>query len=423
MKIKIKIPFTNKYIHINNSNLANPQEWLLKMLGGGKKSASGIEVNAKESLRVSVVFACVKIIAETVAYLNCNIYKRTLKGKFKDSNHNLYNILHNLPNKETIAFDFWVMYIVNLLLTGDAFAYIKRDGNGKIKELWNIPSKNVRIYRNEVTDELFYEIKEIAKQGEKDPIYYPENMMHTRGMRYDNKDESLDPIRLARNALGLGLALEEYASKYFANGAQTGGMVEYPIAMSDIAFKRFKDDFHKNYQGVINSNKVMFLEDGAKYTKITNNPDESQAIESRQFQVIEICRFFNVPPHKVFDLTRATFSNIEEQNIDFVTSCISPMCLRLEQGIFKDLLSKTERVSYFAKFNTNALLRGNTEARRNFYNTMIQNGVMSPNDVRELEDMNSYDGGNIYMVNGNMIPVSQVGTQYDKGADDNNDKD
>lgn len=414
MKIKIKIPFIKKYIHINNSSLANPQEWLLAMLNGGSKSASGINVSAKESLQVSAVYACVKIIAETIAFLNCNIYKKLPKGKIRADDHSLYNILHNLPNKETIAFDFWVMLIVNLLLTGNGFAYIKRNGNGKVLELYNIPSKNVTILRNEVTDELFYKVK---FDENKEIPYYSENIMHVRGLRLDNADESLDPIKLARDSLGLGLALEEYASKYFANGAQAGGIVEYPDSMSDTAFDRFKEDFNKNYRGVINSNKIMFLESGAKFNKVTNNPDESQAIESRQFQVIEICRLFNVPPHKVMDLTHATFSNIEEQNIDFIQSCISPTLVKLEQTIFKDLIGVLERKFYFAKFNTNALLRGNTEARRNYYNTMIQNGVMSPNDIRSLEDMNPYEGGDVYMVNGNMIPVSEVGKQFKEGGE------
>ena len=412
-----------KYIHINNSSFANPQEWLLRALYGGSKSASGVDVSAKGSLEVSSVYACVKIISETIAFLNCNMYKKIPKGKEKASEHNLYNILHNLPNSTTIAFDFWVMLIVNLLLTGDGFAHIRRDGNGKILSLHNIPSKHVKIHRNKITNELFYEVENITDDGVKNPIYYAENMMHVRGMRFDDEDESLDPIKLARDSLGLGLALEEYASKYFANGAQAGGIVEYPDNLSDEAFERFKEDFNKTYKGVINSNKIMFLESGAKFNKVTNNPDESQAIESRQFQVIEICRFFNVPPHKVMDLTHATFSNIEEQNIDFIQSCISPMCVRLEQTIYKDLLSVNDRKRYFAKFNTNALMRGNTEARRNYYNTMIQNGVMSPNDVRSLEDMNPYDGGDVYMVNGNMIPVSMVGTQFNNSGAGGDDED
>jgi len=233
-------------------------------------------------------------------------------------------------------------------------------------------------------------------------------------MRFNDKDLPINTIQVARDALGLSMALEEYGSKYFANGASVGGIVEYPTALSDAAFSRFKDDFQKNYAGVANSNKILFLEDGGKFTKISNSPAESQTIEARQFQIIEVCRFFNVPPHKIMELSRSTNNNIEQQSIDFVQSCLSPVCVRLEQTIFKDLFSVGERKKYFAKFNVNALMRGDTVSRKDYYNTMLQNGVMSPNEVRALEDMNSYEGGDIMMVNGNMIPVNKIEEAYDK---------
>lgn len=407
-KIKIKIPFTKKIVEFRSS-LANPQEWLLRLLNG-QPSKSGINVTTRDAIKISAVYACVKVIAETVAFLNCSLYRQEQRGKSKADNLKLYQLLHNLPNPETTAFDFWVMYIVNLLLTGDAFAYIKRDKNSKILEIWNIPTSQVTIYRNTQTNEVFYKVKD--ELGSTESVYYPENIMHTRGMRLDRLNNSLSIVELARDSMGLSIALEEYGSRYFANGAQVGGIVEYPSALSDIAFARFKDEFYKNYSGVINSNKVMFLEDGAKFTKVTNNPSESQALEARQFQIIEICRFFNVPPHKIMDLTRATFSNIEQQSIDFVQSCIGPMCARLEQTIYKDLLNESEKVNIFARFNLNTLLRGDSTARKDFYSTMIQNGVFSPNDVLELEDMNTYEGGDSRFINGAMVPVQLIEGVY-----------
>jgi HK97 family phage portal protein len=203
----------------------------------------------------------------------------------------------------------------------------------------------------------------------------------------------------------LSAALEEYGSNYFKNGANSGAVVEYPGAMKEDAFIRFKNSFNEKYAGIGNSSKVLFLENGTKYNKIGNNPNESQSLESRKFQVIEIARMFNVPPHKIMDLERATFSNIEQQSIDFVQSCIGPMCVRIEQTIYKDLLNTKERKNVFAKFNLNGLLRGDSTARKEFYQAGIQNGWFSPNDVRELEDLNAYDGGDAYMVNGNMMPI------------------
>lgn len=423
--MKFKIPFTKKYIEVKNSSLATPTEWLLALLGDSSESKSGIYVSSKKALQVSAVFACIKVISETIASLPLHLYKKTVNGKEKADNLDLYSILHYLPNNRTIQFDFWVMYIVNLLLTGDAFAYIKRDNSGKIRELWNIPSGKVTISKNQKTNELYYKVKD--DEGN-EVIYYPEQIMHTRGMRFDKADESLDPIALARDALGLSLALEEFGSKYFKNGASVGGIAEYPGALSDEAFERFKNSFYKEYQGVANSNKILFLEQGSKFTKTSNTPEESQSLESRKFQVIEIARFFNVPPHKIFDLDRATFSNIEHQSIEFVQSCISPLCVRLEQTIYKDLLMPRERRTLFAKFSLNGLLRGDINTRKEYYQSGIQNGYLSPNDVRALEDMNKIKNGDIYMINGNMMPLSKIEEVYKsrmatEGGDNNGESD
>lgn len=417
--MKFKIPFTSKTVEIRDST-DGALGYLLELFTNRAKSKAGVNVTSKEAIKIAAVMACVDIISSTVASLGCNLFKQQERGKSLASNHNIYQLLKQLPNKETTAFDFWVMYIVNLLLTGDAFAVIKRDFNGKISELWNVPSKNVTVLRNTNTNELAYKIKD--EYSNLEAVYYSESILHTRGIRFNSKDASIDPIANARDLLGLSIALEEYGSKYFANGAQVGGIVEYPNNLTDPAFARFKDEFYKNYQGVVNSNKIMFLEDGAKFTKITNNPAESQALEARIFQVVEICRIFKVPPHKIFELSKSTNNNIEHQGIEFVQYCLGPMCVRLEQSISKDLLNSTERNKYFAKFNTNALLRGDLMARKDFYSTMIQNGVFSPNDVLELEDMNTFDGGDVHLVNSTMVPIERLGEVVDsrvKGGDKN----
>lgn len=405
----------NKYRNSSES-LSDIERRFLELLRGNAKSKSGVDVNRDTACNVSAVFACVNYKASTVSSLPCILYKRLQKGKEKADNHDLYHLLHYLPNPETTASEFWEMYIWNLELTGYGFAYIERDVSGFVKALWNIPTSNVKIYRNSVTKEKYYTITD---NGQESALIYSENMMVTVGKRFQKADSAIDPIGIARDAMGLGLALEEYASRYFANGASVSGIVEYPIAMTDDAYIRFKDSFKENFQKLQNAFNVMFLESGAKFQKISNNPEESQAIEARKFQIIEICRFFNVPPHKVMDLERATFSNIEQQNTDAVQTCLNPLCVKLELTIYKDLLTPKERKKLYAKFATNALLRGDTEARKEYYNTGIQNGYLSPNDVRELEDMNPYDGGDIYMVNGNMIPVSKIEENYTKKGDDN----
>lgn len=400
----MKIPIIGRFFE-KRSSLSNPAAWLIDLLGGGNKSKAGIRVTESDALRVSAVFACVNLISQTLASLPLFLYKHVDRGKVKAKRHKLYELLHSLPNKETTSFDFWFMYLVNLLLTGDAFAFKKRDGNGKIIELWNIPTGNVTIFRNKITNELYYKVKD--DEGN-EGLYYPEDIMHTRGMRFQSKDASLHPISLARDALGLSMALEEYASNYFKNGANPGGIVEVAGQLNEDAFERFKESFLKKYSGIGTSSKVLFLESGSKYIKLGNNPEESQSLESRKFQVVEIARYFNVPPHKIMDLERSTNNNIEHQGIEFVQGCISPYAVRIEQTIYKDLLSQNERLKFFAKFALNGLLRGDTNARKDWYSTMLQNGVFSPNTVLELEDMNTYDGGDIRMVNGNMIPVNQL---------------
>jgi HK97 family phage portal protein len=416
--MKFKIPFTNRAIEIRSS-LANPKKWLINLLTGGVESKAGIKVTDDNAIKISAVFACINIISNTIASLGCHLYQITSDGKKRDNSNYYYRLLRYLPNLETTAFEFWTMYIINLILTGDAFAYIKRDGNGFIKELWNIPTQNVKIYRNEKTRELYYVVYDDKNNKE---TYYPENIMHTRGLRFKDNDKSLNPINLAREAIGINIALEEYAAKYFKNGANSGGIVEVDGKLGEEAFIRFKDSFNEKYAGVGNSSKVLFLESGMKYTKLGNAPKDSQAIESRKFQVIEIARFFNVPPHKIMDLERATFSNIEQQNIDFAQSCIEPICERIEQTIYKSIFSEKEKKKYFVKFNINKLLRADINSKRNYYTSGIQNGFLCPDDVRALEDMNkipSDQNGGLYMVNGNMIPLKNILKSGEKNGEGN----
>jgi len=388
------------------SNLTNPTKWLLDLLGGSSESKAGIRITPDLALQVSAVFACINYIARTVSALPCHLYKVSERGKEKAVNHPLYTLLHQIPNKETIAYDFWLMLLVNHLLCPEAYAYIERDGNGLITALWNVPSNRVKKYRNSTTKELYYTI---ADDNNLEYTAHPENIFVLRNMRFSSKDVSLDPVFIAREALGLSLAMEEFGARYFSQGANPGGVVQHPGRMKDAAFERFKDTFMVKYAGVSNAAKVIFLEDGATYTKVGNTPEESQALDARRHQVVEIARFFgNVPLHKILDLSRSTNNNIEQQSIEAVVDCLTPYLVQIEQEIYKDLLLPSDRRRYFAKFNLSGLLRGDTATRQSFYVAMIQNGAFSPNDVLELEDMNTFDGGDIHVMNGNVVPVDKV---------------
>ena len=376
-------------------------------------SGKGYAVNHSTALRVAVVIRCADVVAKTMASLGCHLYKETSAGKARAEVHPLYSLLRLLPNPETTAFEFWHMYVFNLMLTKGGYAKIIRDQNGYIRELWNIPTNNVCPDRNSQTGERYIDVvyPSDTRFGAKvagERIYYPD-YMHTPGLRFQHEDDPHDFINIAADVLGLTMALSGYAKDFFENGANLGGFVEYPGSVNREAFSRFKADWEKAYSGVANQHKWAILEGGFKLTKFDSKPEEAQALESRKFEIQEVCRIMGVTPHKVFDLDRATFNNIEHLNIEYVQETIDPMAERLEQTVYKDLLTTNDRRKHFVRFNTNKLLKGDTKARTEYYNTMRQNGVFSANDILDLEDRNlipDEEGGNLRLVNGNMIPLT-----------------
>jgi HK97 family phage portal protein len=376
----------------------------------------GYAVNHSTALRVAVVIRCADVVAKTMASLGCHLYKEIGDGKERAKAHPLYKMLRMMPNQETTAYEFWHMYVFNLMLTKGAYAKIVRDQNGFIRELWNIPTNHVFPDRNSVTGERYIDVVYSSRsyQGVKnvtgERIYAP-NFMYTPGLRFQDEDDPHDFIKIAADVLGLSMALSGYAKDFFENGANLGGFVEYPNAINEEAFNRFRADWEKTYAGVVNQHKWALLEGGFKLTKFDSDPEKAQALESRKFEIIEVCRIMGVPPHKVFELDRATFNNIEQINIEYVQETIDPMAERLEQTIYKDLLTSNEQKKHYAKFNANKLLKGDTQARTNYYNTMRQNGVLNADEIRDLEDMNKLPegkGGDAYLVNGNMISLANA---------------
>lgn len=343
-----------------------------------------------------------------MASLPLNLYQTTANGREKAVKHPLYKLLYRLPNPETTAYEFIHMYVFNLMLTKGAYAKITRDRNGFITALWNIPTANIVYGRNTTSGERYIDIYESGKhtgtlrEGE---------FMYTPGTRFSSADDPEDPVRIASEVLGLTMALNGYAKDFFENGSNLGGFLESPTALSDQSYERFKESWADAYAGVKNAHKVAFLEEGIKYNAIGKDPVTSQALESRKFEILEICRLFGIPPHLVYEMDRALFSNIEQMNTLFVQDCLSPMAVRIEQSIYKDLLGKKEQDLYFAKFNLNGLLRGDIAARTQYYNSMRQNGILSSNEIRALEEMTELPdetGANSYFVNGNFISMKNA---------------
>jgi HK97 family phage portal protein len=376
----------------------------------------GYAVTHSTALKVAVVIRCADVVAKTMASLGCHLYKETKSGSERARDHSLYRLLRMLPNSKTTAYEFWHMYVFSLMLTKGAYAKIVRDQNGFITELWNIPTNRVVLEINSITGERYIDVSYKSGKGER---IYEGNFMYTPGLRFQDEEKPEDFIKIAADVLGLSMALNGYAKDYFENGSNLGGFVEYPAAINKTAFDTFKKDWEKAYSSVANQHKWALLEGGFKATKFDSNPTDAQALESRKFEIEEVCRLMGVPPHKVFMLDRMTFNNVEQINIEYVQETLDPMDERLDQTIYKDLLTANEQRRYFAKFNTNKLLKGDTATRTNYYTSMRNNGVMSANDIRALEEMNGIpadQGGDEYFINGNMIPLSAAKLNLPKAA-------
>lgn len=379
-------------------------------------TTSGKTVNERTAMQTTAVYACVRILAETIASLPLHTYRYTESGKQKAREHPLYNLLANAPNPEMTSFVFRETLMGHLLLWGNSYSQIIRDGRGKVIALYPLLPDKMTVNRSE-KGEIYYLYN---KEGQ-EYILTKDEVLHIPGIGFDGLI-GYSPIAMAKNAIGMAIATEEYGAKFFANGANPGGVLEHPGVVKDP--QRIRDSWNAVYQGTSNAHRIAVLEEGMKFQSIGIPPEQAQFLETRKFQTEEICRIFRIPPHLIGDLERATFSNIEHQSISFVVHTIRPWLVRIEQSINKSLFSESEKKEYFVSFVVEGLLRGDYESRMRGYSIGIQNGFMSPNDVRSLENMNPIpeeEGGNIYMVNGNMLKLKDVGAyiKENSGGEDN----
>jgi len=348
------------------------------------------------------VYACVRVIAETVASLPLHVYQYTDEGSEKALSHPLYRILHDEPNSEMTSFILRETMLTHLLLWGNSYCQILRDGRGRILGLYPLLPEKMQVDRDN-NGTLLYDY---TAQGGSVARLRPEDVLHIPGLGFDGII-GYSPIALEKNAIGLGMAAEEYGSRFFSNGATPSGVLTHPNTVKNPAALR--ESWNAAYGGSANSGKVAILEENMKFERISMPNNEAQFLESRKFQVAEICRIYRVPPHLVGDLEHATFSNIEHQSISFAMHTIRPWLVRIEQAMNKTLFPEREKGDFYVRFNIDGLMRGSYKERMDGYAIGRQNGWLSANDIRELENMNPLsdeDGGNEYMVNGNMIPIT-----------------
>ena len=379
-------------------------------------STAGKNVNERSAMQMTAVYACVRILSEAIAGLPLHMYRyKDEGGKEKATGHTLYHLLHDEPNPEMTSFVFRETLMTHLLLWGNAYAQIIRNGKGEVIALYPLMPNRMEVNRD--TNGMLYYVYQ--KSSDDAPtmegssvILSPSEVLHVPGLGFDGL-VGYSPIAMAKNAIGLSMAAEEYGAKFYANGAAPSGVLEHPGVLKDPA--KVRDSWNAAFGGSSNSHKVAVLEEGLKYTPISISPNEAQFLETRKFQIDEIARIFRVPPHMVGDLEKSSFSNIEQQSLEFVKYTLDPWVVRWEQSLSRALLSETEKKNYFFKFNLEGLLRGDYQSRMQGYSIGIQNGFMCPNDVRELENLDLIPdelGGNKYMVNGNMVDLKNVGAAY-----------
>lgn len=391
-------------------------------------SSAGIQVDEFNALNVTAVFACVRILAESIASLPLPVYQNLPDGaKDRATDHYLYPVLHDQPNPEMSSFEFREVMMGHVLLWGNAYAEIVRNAAGQVVQLWPLRPDRMFIWRNPQTKQLEYIYSvhssfDLSIAPEK--VTLPSSqILHIRGLGYDGV-RGYSPVTLMKEAIGLGLATQEYGARFFGNGARPSGILTSTRPMNAEAKRQLREDWQQTYGGLSNSQRVAVLEEGMAWQAVGVPPEEAQFLATRTFQLNEIARMFRVPPHLLQELTRSTNNNIEHQGLDYVTHTIRPWTVRWEQAFQRSLFLPSERNTYFAEFLLDGLLRGDMASRYAAYAVGRQWGWLSANEIRAKENMNPIDpedgDGDGYIVPLNMVPETKEAlaavTQPDPGA-------
>ncbi len=344
-------------------------------------------IDSADALTISAVYACVRVIAEGIASLPLHLYRRVEEGKEKAANLSLYKILHKTPNSYQTKFGFWEMLIGHVLLHGNAYARIYRSKRNEILSL--IPLNPLRTRPIVTEDRLTYEFR--SKNGEIEILPF-ENIFHLQGLSSDGF-VGLSPLEIAARTLNYTISQETFGANFFANNATPGGIIKHPMQLEETARENLRNSIQSLHGGPENAGKVAILEEGMTWETIGFSQKDAQFLEGRQFQINEIARIFRVPPHMIGDLTRSTYSNIEQQSIDFVVNTLRPWIVRIEETIYRDLLRGEEKNNLFAEFLIDGLLRGDIQSRYNAYVQGLNNGFLSADEVRAYENLNPIPDG------------------------------
>ena len=386
---------------VTRSGTTNPAQWLVDWVRGGEASSSGVNVSEQSALKYTPFWSAVRVISGTLAALPFIVYRRVDGGKERVIDNSVYQLIHNRPNEYMDALTFFETRQAHVLTYGNGYAEIQRNGAGKPIALWPLlPDRTSRRISDGGIP--YYEVRDTHGDTFQLPDY---NVLHIKGLGFDGYS-GYNVVDYQKAAIGYGMAVKRYGSAFFGNGANPGGILETPETLSKEAAERLRDSWNSSAAGLSKAHRTQVLEEGLKWTQTGVDPAQAQALETQKYNVDDCARIFNIPPHKIASLDRATFSNIEEQNIDFVSQTMYYWFRKWEQECNYKLFSPVERKTLFCEILVDGLLRGDTKSRYESYNIGRNAGFLSVNDIREKENMNSIgEEGDTYLEPLNMKPA------------------
>lgn len=395
------------------SSIKNPKEWLARVLGND--SFSGVSVTQDTALTFSAVYACVRIIANSLAMVPLNVHNEDNNGnKSISKKHAAHFLIHSEPNQLMTSYAWRQAMQAQVLLKGNSYSIIIRDAGYRPVEFRLIAEPNdvePFIFQNK----LWYKI-----HGQNRPLS-ADDVLHIKGLGFDGiKGKSV--LTVARESIGTSLAMQQYGGNVFQTGGAKRVALKHPGKVDPDIRDRLKGDFKKKYGTPDNLNEIAFLEAGLDVVEIGMNPEDAQFIASREFSVEEIARYYGMALHLIAHQKRPTYASVEQQAIEFVTYCLNPWYCTWESELNRRIFKTTEKLNYYTKFNLSALLRGDAKARSQFYKDMFYIGAFNRNEIRALEDKNKIKNGDTYFIQSNMAPAEQIGDilklKYNKNGTD-----
>ena len=380
-------------------SLSDPTN-LLYFLGGGNTASSGVTVNNNTAMSLSPLWACVKLLSETLASLPFQVYKKDDKGTSVAYDHPLYNLIHSEPSPRYTSFQLRETAMVHLCLEGNFYALIIRDGSSRPIKFIILDPRQVEVLESD-DDELYY------RSQERNQTYSSSDIIHIPAMAY-NGVKGVSPIKAHRDEIGLALGAVKYGSNFFKDGVHSNGYLSTDKNLNPDAATRLGQHFKDAYSGLEKVGRVPVLWDGMKFHQMTLSPKDAMYIDAQSFNVEVVSRIFKVPPHMIQHLQRSTNNNIEHQSLDFAKFTMLPWIKRFEAEFNRKCFRENEKSRYFTRFNLEGLLRADSKSRAEYYSKMITTGVMSRNEARRLESMNPIDGLDEMLVPLNMVDVSKI---------------